>query len=193
MQTETESDSLSEFRDWAYLPPEIVDLISVKVKYIVDYVRFRAVCSSWRSASCPKPRHLPPQLPWLMFPYAEKARSKNVRTRFFYDVWESKMREIPIPETWGMTCCASYRGWLLLVSYKGRQVSLLNPLTRCEIELPAFSCTWYHLYWVDFGKSKMTFSADLTHPNCLITVFLENDWVISCRIGERSWKRCQLL
>ncbi|KAJ4786500.1 F-box protein skip23 [Rhynchospora pubera] len=187
-QTETERDSLSDFRDWAYLPPEIVDLISVGVKYIVDYVRFRAVCSTWRSSSRPKPRHLPPQLPWLMLPYEAEAQTDNGGTRFFYDAWESKMRQIPIPETRGMTCCASCRGWLLLVSYKGREVSLLNPLTRCEIELPPFK-TWFDPYYISFGQSKMMFSADLTHPNCLITVFLEEDWVISCRVGDQSWKR----
>ncbi|KAJ3687855.1 hypothetical protein LUZ61_017019 [Rhynchospora tenuis] len=182
-------DSLSEFRDWANLPPEIVELISEKVKYIVDYVRFRAVCSAWRSASLPKPRHLPPQLPWLMLPYdGHSWTTRDDTTRFFYDVWESKMREILLPETETMTCCASYRGWLLLVSYKGREVSLLNPLTRSEIELPAFG-TWFDPYYIGFGKSKMTFSADLTDPNCLITVFLEEYWVISCRIGDRIWKR----
>ncbi|KAJ3687856.1 hypothetical protein LUZ61_017020 [Rhynchospora tenuis] len=185
---ETERDSPSEFCDWAYLPPEIVELISVNVKYIVDYVRFRAVCSTWRSASRPKPLHLPPQLPWLMLPYEAETRTDNGGIRFFYDAWESKMREIHLPETRIMTCCASYRGWLLLVLYKGRKVSLLNPLTRCEIELPPFSA-WFDPYYICFGKSKMTFSADLNHPNCLITVFLEKDWVISCRIGERSWKR----
>ncbi|KAJ1695834.1 hypothetical protein LUZ63_012532 [Rhynchospora breviuscula] len=181
-----EKDSLLEFRDWAYLPPEIVEFISVKVKYIVDYVRFRAVCSTWRSTSCPKPRHLPPQLPWLMLPYVADTCTDG--TRKFYDVWESKMREIPIPLTWSMTCCASYRGWLLLVLYKGRKVSLLNPLTRSEIELPPFKA-WFDPYYIGFGKSKMTFSADLNHPNCLITVFLEKYWVIFCRIGDQSWER----
>ncbi|KAJ4772474.1 F-box protein skip23 [Rhynchospora pubera] len=182
-------DSLSEFRDWANLPPEIVYLISEKVKYIVDYVRFRAVCSAWRSASRPKPRHLPPQLPWLMLPYDGYSwTTKDDTTRFFYDVWESKMREIHLPETEVMTCCASYLGWLLLVSYKGRQVSLLNPLTRCQIELPPFS-TWFDPYMISFGMTKMTFSADLTDPNCLITALLEDNCVMSCQVGDRSWKR----
>ncbi|KAJ4804674.1 F-box protein (DUF295) [Rhynchospora pubera] len=186
-----DSLSVSEFRDWANLPPEIVDLISEKVKYIVDYVRFRAVCSAWRSASRPKPRHLPPQLPWLMLPYNAYAwydKGPQDMIRFFYDVWESKMREIHLPETFAMTCCASYRGWLLLVSYKGRDVNLLNPLTQSQIKLPPFSI-WFNPYMISFGKSKMTFSADLTDPNCLITVFVEANCVISCQVGDRSWRR----
>ncbi|KAJ4745352.1 F-box protein skip23 [Rhynchospora pubera] len=180
-------DSLAEFRDWAHLPPEIIDLISEKAKYIVDHLRFRAVCSTWRSASLPNPRHLPPQLPWLMLPYNGYLWTTKNGTRFFYDVWESRMREIHLPETSGATCCASYRGWLLVVSYKGREISLLNPLTRSEIELPPFS-TWFGSYMIGFGRSKMTFSADVTDPNCLITVFLEDNGVISCQVGDQSWK-----
>ncbi|KAJ4779603.1 F-box protein (DUF295) [Rhynchospora pubera] len=176
-------DTLSEFRDWANLPPEMVELISRKVKYIVDFIRFRAVCSTWRSVSCPKGHHLPPQRPWLMLPYDWDLYKKNGGTRFFYDVWESKMREFHLPKTMGMTCCASYRGWLLLVSYKGREVCLLNPLTRSRIKLPPFM-TWFDPYYISFGMSKMIFS-----PGQLITVFLESDWVISCRVGDRSWKR----
>ncbi|KAJ4772477.1 F-box protein skip23 [Rhynchospora pubera] len=178
-------DSFSEFRDWANLPLEMVELISKKVKYIVDYIRFRAVCSTWRSVPCPKQHRLPPQLPWLMLPYDGSIYKNNDEVHFFYDVWESKMRKLYFLAD---TCCASYHGWLLLVSYKGRDVSLLNPLTRCEIELPPFK-TWFDPYYISFGQSKMMFSADLTHPNCLITVFLEEDWVISCRVGDRSWKR----
>ncbi|KAJ4779604.1 F-box protein skip23 [Rhynchospora pubera] len=178
-------DSFSEFRDWANLPLEMVELISKKVKYIVDYIRFRAVCSTWRSVPCPKQHRLPPQLPWLMLPYDGSIYKNNDEVHFFYDVWESKMRKLYFLAD---TCCASYHGWLLLVSYKGRDVSLLNPLTQSEIKLPAFG-TWFDPYYISFGKSKMTFSADLTHPNCLITVFLEKYWVISCQIGDRSWKR----
>ncbi|KAJ4772476.1 F-box family protein [Rhynchospora pubera] len=182
-------DSPSEFRDWANLPPQIIDLISEKVKYIVDYVRLRAICSTWRSASRPRPRHLPPQLPWLMLPYdGHSWTTKEDTTHFFYDVWESKMREIHLLETETLTCCASYLGWLLLVSYKGRYVSLLNPLTRSQIKLPRFMA-WFDPYMISFGMSKMTFSADLTDPNCLITVFLEDNSVISCQVGDRFWKR----
>ncbi|KAJ3689030.1 hypothetical protein LUZ61_018194 [Rhynchospora tenuis] len=197
----TESSPTFEFRDWAHLPREIVELISSKVKSTTDYVRFRAICSPWLSASDPKPRHhLPLQLPWLMLPYNER----DPTCVYFDDIWESKRRKFHIPEAKGMTYCASYRGWLLLAEHKGREVFLLNPLTRDRVELPPFAAlVKHHGYDLDkfsyvnlssslhcigtFAKSKVTFSADLTDPNCLVTVFLSWCIVLCCRVGDPYW------
>ncbi|KAJ3688672.1 hypothetical protein LUZ61_017836 [Rhynchospora tenuis] len=195
-----------EFRDWAHLlPTEIVQAISNKVKSITDYVRFRAVCSPWRSASLPKPAHLPPQLPWLMIPYKpwESHSNKDDGIRLFYDLFESKMRKLHLPETIGLMCCASYRGWLLLVATtKGAEVFLLNPLTRARVDLPSFttpvrrlrgdsSAPGYDARWVfnyNFVITRVTFSSDLTDPNCLIMVFVERCWgVFCCRVGDPRW------
>ncbi|KAJ3687843.1 hypothetical protein LUZ61_017007 [Rhynchospora tenuis] len=199
-------DSPFEFRDWAYLPPEVVELISEKVKSINDYVRFCAVCSPWRSASLQKLPHLPLQLPWLMLPFEPCPDEKDDGIRLLYDMWESKMRMLYLPETIGVMCFASYRGWLLLVSIKGREVFLLNPLTRAQIHLPPFTAPVKRLgnkldrlrfdatYMFDsymgfFAKSKMTFSADIANPNCLITVCLWQTWVLCCRVGDCCWTR----
>ncbi|KAJ3687854.1 hypothetical protein LUZ61_017018 [Rhynchospora tenuis] len=202
--------SPSKFRDWAHLPTEIVESISEKVKSITEFARFRAVCSPWRSATLSKLRHLPPQLPWLMLPYVTHPEwisggLKEDGIRLFYDRWESKLRKLHLPESIGMTCCASYRGWLLLVATKGRQVLLLNPLTRARIELPPFSgpvkclgdnsdalidgaaLLFNRNINCSFADSKVIFSADLTDPNCLITVFFRRCWVICYRVGDPCW------
>ncbi|KAJ1689592.1 hypothetical protein LUZ63_013747 [Rhynchospora breviuscula] len=206
-----EEGSHFQFCDWAYLPPEIVELISKKVKSITDYVWFRAVCSTWRSASLPNPSHLPPQLPWLMLPYEPRPDQTNPNEkdngiRLLYDLWEGKMRRLHLPETIDMMCCASYHGWLLLVSFKNREVFLLNPLSRDRIQLPSFSAPvkllvndsdgpccdasfYFDSYVGSFGRTKMTFSLDLADPNCLITVFLMQCWVICCRVGDPCWTR----
>ncbi|KAJ4777844.1 F-box family protein [Rhynchospora pubera] len=136
------SRSKSAFSDWSHLPPDIVQLISEKFKSITDYLRFRAVCSPWRSASLPRPRHLPPQLPWLMLthkPYKKQKGQRHNGVYLFYDLERSKLREVHLPETTGMVCCASYQGWLLLLASKGREVLLLNPITRARIQLPPFT------------------------------------------------------
>ncbi|KAJ4804672.1 F-box family protein [Rhynchospora pubera] len=177
--------ALVDFRDWAHLPPEIVESISEKVKSITDLARFRSVCSPWRSATFPKPRHLPPQLPWLMLQCHTNCYDGN-RIHFFYDVWESKMREIHLPETISMTCSGSYRGWLLLTSTRGKHVFFLNPLTRVRIQLPPFP-SFEGTF--DFGKSKVTFSTNLTDPNCLIMMLLDRYRVMCCRVGDRHWRR----
>ncbi|KAJ4778524.1 F-box SKIP23-like protein (DUF295) [Rhynchospora pubera] len=198
----TEASSSSKFRDWAHLPPEIVELISSKVKSTTDYVRFRAVCPSWRSASDPKPRHrLPPQLPWLMLPY----NRRDPTCVYFDDIWESKRRKFHLPEAKGMVYLASYRGWFLLTDYSKTKVFLLNPLTRARIQLPSFRApfkclganSFGQIFLYDPGNSaeiKVAFSADLTDPDCQIMVFLERYWVICCRVGDPywTWVNCRL-
>ncbi|KAJ3689771.1 hypothetical protein LUZ61_018935 [Rhynchospora tenuis] len=187
-----EEGSPSEFPDWANLPQEIVHLISEKVKSIVDYVRFRAVCSSWRSASLAIPRHLPPQLPWLLIAHVPQSK-EDKGTRLFYDLWESKMHKFRFPEISQMNCYASYRGWVMFESCNGSQVLLLNPLTRTRIQLPSFTTPVKHipddlddLYW--YMPEKVTFSADPTDPNCRITVFLAGLWGgFYCLVGDPCW------
>ncbi|KAJ4744728.1 F-box protein (DUF295) [Rhynchospora pubera] len=191
----TEASSSSKFRDWAHLPPEIVELISSKVKSTTDYVRFRAVCSPWRSASYPKPRHhLPPQLPWLMLPN----NSWDPPCVYFDDIWESKRRKFHLPEAKDMVYLASYRGWFLVTDFSKRKVFLLNPLTRARIQLPSFDgrvkclgddkfCDIFYHHSCNFKGTKMTFSANLTDPNCLITVLLGRYDVFCCRVGDLYW------
>ncbi|KAJ4768104.1 F-box family protein [Rhynchospora pubera] len=188
------STSTSELPDLSHLPGLAVHLISTKVKSIVDYVRFRAVCSSWRSASPPKPCHLPPQLPWLMI-IEEKTMKEGMG--LFYDLWESKMRKIHLPEIAHMWCLASCRGWLLLAATGGQEVLLLNPLTQARIQLPPFNTEFKYLDddtrnpfydCLRLSVNKVTFSTDLTDPNCLIIVFHQGMRMIQiCRVGEPCW------
>ncbi|KAJ4797021.1 F-box protein (DUF295) [Rhynchospora pubera] len=188
------STSTSELPDWSRLPELAVHLISTKVKSILDYVRFRAVCSSWRSGSPPKPSHLPPQLPWLMI---NDVTTVEEGIGLFYDLWESKMRKLHLPEIVGMWCLASCHGWLLLTPTGGQEVFLLNPLTRARVPLPPFNTDFKYLYddcdapfyyFLSLSVNKMTFSTDLTDPNCLIMVFhLGMTMIQICRVGEPCW------
>ncbi|KAJ4805311.1 F-box family protein [Rhynchospora pubera] len=200
--------SPSEFRDWAHLPPLVSSLISVKIKSIPDYFRFRAVCSSWRSASDPKPRHLPPQVPWLMIPY-DPYKKNDDGIRLFYDCSESKTHKLHLPETINMICCGSFGGWLLLVMAAGEDMFLLNPLTRARIQLPStatleehvrndYSDIYFHEegqqgynpYLGDFAIRRVTFSTDLSDPNCLITIFLKGfQAILCCRVGDSGWTK----
>ncbi|XP_078182106.1 F-box protein SKIP23-like [Carex rostrata] len=206
-------DSATAFPDWAHLPLAAVLLISQKVKCITDYVRFRAVCSPWRDASLPKPSHLPPQLPWLMIPYMVHRGIVDDGIRSFYDLWEAKMHKIPLPETIGKRCCATYRGWLLLLDSGGSELFLLNPLTRVRVPLPPFNIPVKHIWDGDeedkrrFGErpprmvdhlfksmfgtyaiTKITFSTDLTDPNCIIMVFFQRArGIFYCKVGDLCW------
>ncbi|KAJ3689386.1 hypothetical protein LUZ61_018550 [Rhynchospora tenuis] len=209
MRKKGSSSSLSsdfrDCRDWAHLPPELVELISQRLKSITDYIRFRAVCYPWRAAtaSLPNPRHLPPQLPWIM-PPLHWAPPSGV---FFDDIWEAKNPTFHLPGTERRANnCACYRGWLLFAEYSGNEVFLMNPLTQARIQLPPFAAplrclgddshvpsdnSLFNMSGCKqfFCGSKMIFSTDLTDPNCLITVLINGTWVICCRVGDPYWTR----
>ncbi|KAJ3689435.1 hypothetical protein LUZ61_018599 [Rhynchospora tenuis] len=119
------------------------------------------------------------------------------------------MRKLHLPETIGMMCCANYRGWLLLVAPGGKEVFLLNPLTRVRVQLPPFTLPVKRLRdrggsgaphpandvsrlfkppMGNFVTTRVIFSADLTDPNCLIMVFLEDSrGIFYCRVGDPCW------
>ncbi|KAJ3688775.1 hypothetical protein LUZ61_017939 [Rhynchospora tenuis] len=193
----------SKHPDWAYLPELVLHWISEKLKSITDFVHFRAVCSPWHAAPLPKPRHLPPQLPWVMFAHKLNADKDDDGMRLFYDLWKSKMHRLHLPEIIGKSCCATHRGWLLVIATEGREVFLLNPLTRARIDLPPFTIPVRHLGedWHaplhdtphrfspshDFGESKVILSSDLTDPDCLITVFLHWRVILCYRVGDLCW------
>ncbi|KAJ4805537.1 F-box family protein [Rhynchospora pubera] len=193
----------SRHPDWAYLPQLVLHWISEKLKSVTDFVIFRAVCPSWRSAPLPKPRHLPPQLPWLMIAHKQNADKNDDGMRFFYDLWKGKMHMLYLPEIIDKGCCATHRGWLLVIATKGTEVFLLNPLTRDRTYLPPFTTPVRYLgeEWHaplhdtpfqfspshEFRYSKVILSSDLTDPDCLITVFLHRLVIFCCRVGDPCW------
>ncbi|XP_078181733.1 uncharacterized protein LOC144575457 [Carex rostrata] len=198
-------DLASAFPDWANLP--VMHLITEKIKCIKDYVRFRAVCHPWRFKSLSKPSHFPLQLPWLMIP-SPTSRKPNDGNWLFYDLWEVKKQKIHLPEAIGKTCSATYRGWLLLVAPRGTEVFLLNPLTRVRVDLPSFSFSTrveHDLVPIDYDEgygrlsrsvgllfceefiTKITFSADLTDPNCIIMLLFESRGPFFCKVGDYCW------
>ncbi|KAJ3688772.1 hypothetical protein LUZ61_017936 [Rhynchospora tenuis] len=193
----------SRRRDWANLHQSVLHWISEKLKSITDFVRFRAVCSPWRSAALPKPRHLPLQLPWLMIGHKLNADKNDDGMRLFYDLWKCKMHKLHLPDIIDKGCCATHRGWLLVIASEGREVFLLNPLTQARIDLPPFTTQVRHLgedwdaprhdtphrfsHYHDFQQSKLILSSDLTNPDCLITVFLYGLVIFCYRVEEPCW------
>ncbi|XP_059461282.1 F-box protein SKIP23-like [Corylus avellana] len=123
--------------DWTQLPQELLKSISDSIKIYADYIHFRAVCHSVRSSVPNTPRHLPPQLPWLMLPNAQSDQSDPA----FLDLQSAgKLHHLEIPEdvSHHSFFCGSSHGWLVLL-FQCPGVLLFNPLTQASLELPPFS------------------------------------------------------
>ncbi|KAJ3707184.1 hypothetical protein LUZ61_010889 [Rhynchospora tenuis] len=136
--------------DWSLLPAELLEAIVERITSLADYIRFRAVCHPWRSASSPRPRHLPTQIPWLMLPY--KTQGNSGSTRLFYDLSTSKIHRLDLPETRGVKICGCSHGWFVL--HKGRVTSLFNPITRATVSLPPYIVPFSHLGLAPDGSSN---------------------------------------
>ncbi|KAK6256956.1 hypothetical protein QUC31_000415 [Theobroma cacao] len=122
--------------DWTQLPPELLQSISENLKIYADYIRFRAVCRSWRSSIPKTPFHLPPQLPWLMLPPSQSHQSH----RAFYDLSTKRLRFLSLPESSNPNKrhCGSSHGWLIILD-ESPTILLLNPLSRAKLHLPPLS------------------------------------------------------
>ncbi|KAJ3697133.1 hypothetical protein LUZ61_000838 [Rhynchospora tenuis] len=137
-----------------------------------------------------------------MLPHGVCLRKEDDGIRLFYDVWEGKMHKLHLPEVIQKRCCASYNGWMLVAAPEGTDVFLLNPLTRARIQLPPFTPTVRYLgddwnaprhntpYLGGLCYSiKVMLSADLTSPECLITVSLTRCALFCCKVGDPCWTR----
>ncbi|KAJ4748099.1 F-box protein skip23 [Rhynchospora pubera] len=201
--------------DWSNLPKDILETVSKKIASVSDYLRCRAVCIPWRSALSPSPRHLPIQPPWLLLPYNPNVKQGNDddSNRFFYDFSTSRIRRINLPETCGKQFCGSSQGWLALES--GPQISLLNPITRVEMQLPSLEMPpviwgvsgveseermsslqsqldiWssrLHRGLTDPIIQRFILTSKPTDPDCVVMALFKTNWGLAfCRIGDESW------
>ncbi|XP_047329684.1 F-box protein SKIP23-like [Impatiens glandulifera] len=122
--------------DWSELPPEMISAIADQLKLHIDYIRFRAVCKSWRLSTKTIPIHLPSQLPWLMLP---QNGAYQTRRRGFFSISSNKLHFLNLPEaSHRRRSCGSSHGWLVILD-ESPSIFLLNPLTRERINLPPLS------------------------------------------------------
>ncbi|KAJ4798492.1 F-box SKIP23-like protein (DUF295) [Rhynchospora pubera] len=110
---------------WSELLPELLAVIARKLVEPGDYVRFRFVCSSWRSAT--NSLCIPPfvKIPWLILPSDPSSSFRNL-----YSYSEDRFYGFQLPD------CAhgsniihgSTSGWLL-VSRGDWNLYLINPFS----------------------------------------------------------------
>ncbi|CAL5050922.1 unnamed protein product [Urochloa decumbens] len=113
---------------WADLQPELLGLVLLRLPSLVDRVRLRAVCRSWRSNGRLQP--LPSPLPWL-----------TLLDGTFLSIPDGKIiRMQGVPDD--AFCCGSTDSWLFFVRSNG-QCSMLNPFSKARLDLPKVSIKWF--------------------------------------------------
>ncbi|KAJ3691057.1 hypothetical protein LUZ61_020221 [Rhynchospora tenuis] len=136
-------------RDWSSLAPELLNLIAKKLTEVFDFVRFRAVCKTWRFSTPITNRS--PQFPWIL----DKRGHPYGPDMLFYSITASKTYTIHAPKLSGRRLLGTSQGYMFTDLYDSRdsssqcarQLSLLNPLNNHEIPLPA-SDFCLDAYWI---------------------------------------------
>lgn len=161
--------------DWASLQTDIVGTI-IKKLAIPDYLRFRAVCTSWNRV-CSDASNRPRVDPWLMLPPNPLDGAK------FFSIPERKNQIIHIPSTatifgsiWAPV--GSSHGWLIYFSLSQGTMLLVNPISGTQIQLPPIGSR-------PFSKARLL---DMDERNFTVAVIYgdQKGYKVT-RKGSNSW------
>ncbi|CAI9100463.1 OLC1v1037574C1 [Oldenlandia corymbosa var. corymbosa] len=180
--------------DWSNLPAELLDAILRQVFLLPDYIRFGAVCKSWRSIMVDqKPQriasiHKQPPMLLIAKQHDYFHNAPNSISFKLYSIVEDKVYDPKIHVPCFPSCIdfSSSHGWLILfVGFYG-WLKLVNPFTRKMMKIPCNkSC--------DF--TKVILSCDpTTYPNDFVLAAVSG---VACgslsqilafiKVGEKSW------
>ncbi|RYQ95756.1 hypothetical protein Ahy_B08g091105 isoform B [Arachis hypogaea] len=157
--------------DWSELPKELLRLISELIDSPFYLLRFRSVCSSWRSSSSPLPTHLPLKFP--TFPSATAATpsifSLSKRTLFLIN---------PPHQT-------PHRSWLIKIGQDTHGHTLLfHPLSRFPIKSNSNSNLILNLIDLPVFDIEHEFILADTCPTSLNALYMEK--VVFSWLGSRK-------
>ncbi|XP_062200594.1 putative F-box protein At1g65770 [Phragmites australis] len=114
--------------DWSTLPGDLLRLVSGRLHDPLDFLRFRAVCRSWRSAAAASS---PPRfLPWLLARPAHPTAALS-----FFSLSAGATRSVAAPSA-AHRILGPTRSHLLLSDTTHDHLLLLNPLTGARLPLP---------------------------------------------------------
>ncbi|PIA29514.1 hypothetical protein AQUCO_05900026v1 [Aquilegia coerulea] len=173
---------------------------------IKDYIRFGAVCRSWRSLYTQHQTNFPPQLPFLMLPSSELFAVNDQQTCCIYDLLDKKiytnfLLHLPTPHDQTYYGGSSH-GWLISFTPTSPPVvaQLFNPFLSSSINLPPLTnfnyfieqeteCTPY------FFLQKVVLSTNpASNPNtCLVlAIFGGYCRLAFCKPGDNAWTCLEL-
>ncbi|CAL4948240.1 unnamed protein product [Urochloa decumbens] len=128
--------------DWAGLPADLLIEFAVRLT-VVDWLRFRAVCTAWNRAaetalgSGRRPKSEPP---WLML----SGRSADPATAGFFSFRDGRCRvaSLPEPAIQRRIWIGSAHGWVMTADEECA-LHLLNPVTGAQLPLPCITTIGY--------------------------------------------------
>ncbi|CAJ2639155.1 unnamed protein product [Trifolium pratense] len=134
--------------DWSQLPTDILILISERIDNEIDLIRFRSICSNWRSSSIPihHTNILPFKFPLPKLPFAIDSINKN--TSFRYLSKRSIFLIKPPPQ---QDQTLILRPWLIKITQNSSGKTKLSQSSLISIH-KTNSLAFHFPYMLDFNK-----------------------------------------
>ncbi|KAK1271764.1 hypothetical protein QJS04_geneDACA006002 [Acorus gramineus] len=164
---------------WSDLPKDLLFSIASRTEHLFDYIRFGAVCKSWRSAVTVNPRPLHLRFPLLF--------ACNRRDYFLYSPFECKLHPIKLPSISVGCLGSSSNGWVCMLR-NDLDIYLFNPFSNSEVLLPPLRTDFISELIPLLSVRKAVWSAEPTDPNCIVVLLYdEANGVVYCRPGDVRW------
>ncbi|KAJ4787025.1 F-box protein SKIP23 [Rhynchospora pubera] len=165
-------------RDWSSLPPEVLNLFAKNLTEISDFVRFRAVCTAWRSST--PVTDLPPQFPWII----EMHRCNLSGLVRFHSLPLGKVYTFHNPQFVCKRPIGMSDGYIRIGTY-----CLLNPLNNHEcVFLPPYNFNGY-FHWIEPRQNRMR--EPVVHVIAFNSV-VGCPRLVSCHFGQDKWSELKL-
>jgi Protein of unknown function (DUF295)/F-box domain len=171
----------SESPDWSDLPLDLLPLISRKLTDICDFVRFRVVCKTWRSA-IDATSDLAPQLPWII----ENSGKFDKGYLRFYSLLTGKTHIINFPESSDKAAIGSAYNYMFGYNYKTTDCYLFNPLTKEEFLLPQTMISYPICVPSSLCPDQSLRYVGVSLPPTINDYFYQLGF---CRLGDLEWTR----
>ncbi|CAJ2639142.1 unnamed protein product [Trifolium pratense] len=161
--------------DWSQLPKDLLNLISERIDNKFDFIRFRSVCSSWRSFSIPNHHHIS-----LPFKFPNLKYKRNIFL-------------IKAPQQQDETLI---RPWLIRVTQNSSGKIKLYESPLISFELPStfsFSIDLYkssvHNLGTDFIFDEPYIQPEkvLAVTPLTLAILLDNGQLVLSRCGDDCW------
>ncbi|XP_044378801.1 uncharacterized protein [Triticum aestivum] len=180
---------------WASLPWDIADLISLRLLAadVTEYIRFRAVCSPWRSSTA-SPRdatlldkRFSPR-GWVALCDGDGVPVTAACKITFFHTSTGQRLAVRLPELHRQKIVGITDGLIITLDKDSSVVRVLHPFTRVIVELPPLA-TIFHTEINNF-TSLLSMGAAVCRADTSIAVvawLTSAEMVICARQGHPSW------
>lgn len=159
--------NIHRYRPWFDLPVDILDIIVSHLQF-ADYVRFGAVCKSWRSVTADTPHLRALQHPWLAI-LDKSALFSPVEDRLYH-------QNIPLASN--SRCIGSSHGCLIFMN-ESEGGHIFNPFTSQTLKFP-------HSRDLKVSTKAVLSSAPLRARDCVLAGLINCGTLGFCRPSDRD-------